>query len=58
MTENCMQEGAPKAAPLHRDNSRFAFFYENGKPQLPDDCEGTLSTVPVLHMIRERALAQ
>jgi hypothetical protein len=58
MVDNCMQEGASKGVALHRDNSRFAFFRENGKPQLPENCEGTLSIVPVLYQIRKDALAQ
>jgi hypothetical protein len=40
-------------AHLHRDNSRFKFFHDNGKPVLPENCEGMPSTVPLLKLIRE-----
>lgn len=39
---------------FHRDNSRFKFFYDNGKPQLPADCSGQISTTPILKAIRDR----
>jgi hypothetical protein len=58
MAQGCMQEESRNPVHLHRDNSRFKFFYENGKPELNDDCEGALSTVPLLHMIRERTIAR
>ena len=39
---------------LHRDNSRFKFFFDNGKPVLPADCTGVIPTTPLLKVIRDR----
>ena len=58
MAENCMQEGEREARSLHRDNSRFKFFHDNGKPVLAENCEGTLPTTPILQLIRKRGLAR
>ncbi len=49
-----MQDAPGCGEALHRDNSRFKFLHTNDKPQLPEDCEGTLSTTPILMSIRER----
>ena len=57
MAHDCMPQGERSGAQLHRDNARFAFFHVNGKPELADDCEGTLSVVPIPQMIRQRQLA-
>lgn len=58
MANDCVQEGGRHAAPLHRDNSRFKFFHDNGKPELPVALEGTLSTKPIFQIIKERTVAQ
>lgn len=57
MAQECMQGGERAEARLHRDNSRFKFFFENGKPVLADDCEGAICTTPILHLIRTREIA-
>lgn len=59
MEHDCMPEGGRAiGAPLHRDNSRFKFFYVNGSPELPDDLDGTISTTPIPQLIRARAIAR
>jgi hypothetical protein len=39
--ENASGNGSQRT-PLARDESRFRYFYPNGKPLLPEDCTGGL----------------
>lgn len=52
--ENCEKFGGEQARVLHRDNVRFGFWYDNGKPILPENCGTEIVVVPTLQLIRER----
>jgi hypothetical protein len=41
--------------PLPRDENRFRYFYQNGKPILPPNCEGTLTVKTTYERVSERA---
>jgi len=41
--------------PLLRDESRFRYFYPNGKPVLRENCEGPLTVKTTYERVMERA---
>jgi len=41
--------------PLPRDENRFRYFYQNGKPLLPPNAEGTLTVKTTYERVAERA---
>lgn len=47
------EEGRPDAL-LHRDNSRFKFLHDNGRPTLPSDLRGVLSLTTSYEMVHKQ----
>lgn len=52
MAEKFEQEG-PLGEVLHRDNSRFKFFYDNGKPVLPKNLRITLAPITTFQLAHD-----
>lgn len=54
MSNGCesMMPPQPKGRVLQRDNVRFSFWRDNGRPLLPEDCSAEVELTPSIQLIR------
>lgn len=55
MSQRDLARDDSEQKPLPRDESRFRYFYPNGKPVLRENCEGSLTVKTTYERVTERA---